>query len=165
MVNYKNPDKDAVCHCKEYSHTCIDEHHPHVMTGDFNLIGNVNIRDLIAKGLDFRETYRPDKTKALQSFQGAIDRYIGRISRRLSLQKHVFTPWKSAILNTIKEYLNGLQPYSFNNVLGTHENREYVCKLQEHFIFTSVDEAGNIVSIVCKSFYYDTLYNDIITTL
>ena len=92
VVNYKNPDKDAVCHCEEYSHTYVDEHHHHVMTGDLNLIENANVRDLIAKGLNFRETQRPDKTKALQSYQGAIDEYIGRMSMRLSIQKHVFTP-------------------------------------------------------------------------
>ena len=100
------------------------------MTGDLNLIRNANVCDLIVKGLNFRVTQRPNKTEALQSYQGAIDEYIGRMSMRLSLQKHVLTPWKSAILNTIKEKLNGLQPYSFNNVLGKHESREYVanCK-------------------------------------
>ena len=83
------------------------------------------------------------------------------MSVQLSVQKNRFTPWKSALLKNVEDKLNGLQPYSFNNILGKRENREYVCKLQEHFVFTPVDKAGNNVSLVCKKFYYDTLHNEI----
>ena len=161
IVNYKNPDNDAVCHCEEYPQGYVDEHHHHIMTGDLNIISNSNLRDLIGKGLNFREAQRPDKTKALHSYQGAIDEYIDRMSTRLSVPKKAFTPWKTALLKNVENKLNGLQSYSFNNILGKQENREYVCKLQEHFVFTPVDKAGNNVSIVCKKFYYDTLYNEI----
>ena len=96
------------------------------MTGDLNIIENSKLRDLIGKGLNFRETQQPDKTKALHTYQGAIDEYIDRMSARLTVPKNTFTSWKKAILKNVQDKLNGLHPYKFNNVLGKKENREYV---------------------------------------
>ena len=82
------------------------------------------------------------------------------MSGRLSLSKIAFTPWKK-LLRSVKSRIDILKPYSYNNVLNKREIREYVCKLQEHFVFTPVDKATNNVSIVCKKFYYDVLINEV----
>ena len=66
IVNYKNPDKNARCHCSEYPQEYIDAHH--IITGNLNIIDNKELRDLISKGLNFRENQRPDKSKSVTMF-------------------------------------------------------------------------------------------------
>jgi hypothetical protein len=161
IVNYKNPDKDAECHCSEYPQEYVDTNHNHIMTGDLNIITNEELRSLISKGLNYRENQRPDKLKTLQAYQGSIDEYIEKMSNRLSLYKTVFTPWKTELLKNIKLKLDKMHLYNYNNVLSKIENRDFLSKLQDHFVFTPVDKAGNNVSVICKKFYYEILNNEV----
>ena len=163
IVNYKNPDKDAECHCSEYPQEYVDTNHNHIMTGDLNIITNEELRSLISKGLNYRENQRPDKLKTLQAYQGSIDEYIEKMSNRLSLHKTVFTPWKTELLKNIKLKLDKMHLYNYNNVLSKSENRNFLSKLQDHFVFSPVDKAGNNVSIICKKFYYEILNNEVNT--
>ena len=49
-----NLDHNAKCYCAEYEQF-IDKNHGHVITGNLNIINNIHIRNIMKKGLNFRE--------------------------------------------------------------------------------------------------------------
>ena len=167
ITNYRNisfSDSTPTCHCHLYHPRFIDSHHKHIITGDLSIIKNVALRNLLSKGLNFRDMTVPDKRKAFQMFQSALDIYISKISNKLTLPSSCFTGWKSQILKIIKSDLDKLTPMSYNKVLGHAKVKEELSTLKDHFILSPIDKASCNVSLICKAYYRDLLYSELTTS-
>ena len=66
----------VTCNCSNYDNTFIDCQHNHVFTGNLNITRNIGLKNLLGKGLNFREPPPPNKTKSFQSIAPALDSYI-----------------------------------------------------------------------------------------
>ena len=108
VTNYKatvtKDNGNVLCACKDYQEF-VDDHFGHIITGNLNIIKNEDVKRLFIKGLNFREKQPLNVDKAYASIQSAIDSYINTISNALKIPIHLFSPWKSFVLNKAKTRL------------------------------------------------------------
>ena len=167
IVNYKdtilkyNNTSDIKCCCENYPEHFIDNHHQHIFTGDLNIVNNSKLKSLLEKGLNYRDQQPPNKEVALQSIQSALDNYIHKVGHRNNIEVDKFTRWKAHILEKVRDKLNNMNLYRFYTVLQDREVKIALQKLQEDFVLTPLDKAGNNVSFICKRFYIDTLIHEL----
>ena len=152
----------SICNCNSYDNTFIDSHHSHVFTGNLAIVKNNSLRNLLRKGLNFREPQPPNKNKAFQSIISSLDSYIYSMSGTLNKSVDTFHEWKMAILTEVKKRLDNITPYVYNKVLVKNSEAEKaLIKLQKDFVLIPVDKAGNNIAIVCKYYYISLLNNEL----
>ena len=135
-----------------------------MFTGDLDIIDNIELRSLMKKGLNFRESPAPNKAKIRTNIVNSIDSYILNISNKNNVPIVNFNPWKIELLNKIDMRLNKLNCYQYNNVLNKPNNLNNLKQLQHKWVFTPTDKAANNITIVCKKYYMETLDNEIISS-
>ena len=165
VTNYsnvaKNVDLPAQCKCMDYIQY-IDIHHGHVITGNINIIDNVEIRQLLHKGLNFREKQPHNLKKAQASVQSGIDKFIGDCSVTLKINLKIFSPWKKFILQKVMDDLaKKNNTHSAYKVLDQAENKNFLQHFHEHFVVVPVDKAAKNIGIICKSFYIQILKKEV----
>ena len=115
VVNYRQAiveeeSHPATCNCSSYDNSFIDSHHSHVFTGNLAIVRNNSLRNLLSKGLNFREAQPPNKTKAFESIVSALDSYICSMSVSLNKQVDSFHEWKTVIVREDKKRLDNIRP-------------------------------------------------------
>ena len=166
VCNYQSASKcdyrNVECACGNYDNRYVDPNHGHVFTGDLSIVENQQLQSLLSKGLNFRETKKPDKNVACNSIKLSLNRYIDLLSNRLGKSADLFSPWKNEIVKEVKRKLDKMDMYKFNAVLKHKKNIDCLSKLQEDFIFVSVDKASNNVAVICKHYYAKVLHDEMI---
>lgn len=166
IVNYKNVINQGItptsCNCNQVDGNYIDVNSGHVFTGNLDIIDNMELQKLMKKGLNFREIPPPNKEITYNAVISGIDTYINKISNRINLSLATFKPWKVEILKQVKNTLNKLNTYNYNNVLSKKENINALKRLQNKWVFVPTDKASNNITVVCKKYYMDTLDNEIL---
>ena len=165
VTNYsnvaKNVDIPSHCICMDYLEY-VDIHHGHVISGNINLIDNIEVRGLLDKGLNFREKQPHNLTRAQSSVQSGIDKFIEDCSVTLKINIKMFSPWKKFILQKVKDILsNNNNTHSAYKVLDQAENKNFLQHFHEHFVIVPVDKAAKNIGIICKSFYIQILKKEI----
>ena len=165
VTNYsnvaKNVDLPAQCKCMDYFQY-IDIHHGHVITGNINIIDNIEIRQLLHKGLNFREKQPHNLKKAQASVQSGIDKFIGDCSVTLKFNLKMFSPWKKFILQKVRDDLaKKNNTHSTYKVLDQAENKNFLQHFHEHFVIVPVDKAAKNIGIICKYFYIQILKKEV----
>ena len=126
------------------------------------MISNKEIKNVLKKGLNFREKQPQNKDLALSSIQSGIDKFVeqARINNKLDIK--LFSPWKKYILeevtNILKDCSNTHPAYK---VLNKQENKEFLHDFHEKFVVVPVDKAAKNVGIICKEFYLKVLKNEL----
>ena len=108
----------ALCNCTSYDMKFIDGHHKHVFTCDLAIANNNSLKNLLRKGLNFREPQPPNKVKAYESIMSALDSYIHVMSTTLNKPVITFRDWRTIILEEVKKRLETIRPYIYNKVLS-----------------------------------------------
>ena len=80
----------SICNCNSYDNTFIDSHHSHVFTGNLAIVKDNSLRNILRKGLNFREPQPPNKNKAFQSIISSLDSYIYSMSGTLNKSVDTF---------------------------------------------------------------------------
>ena len=79
QTNDENLDPDSLsCDCS--SSTFKDQHHNHIVSGNHGIIQNEELRNLLKKGLNYRDQAPPNKQKAFSAAKEAVDNYIKKSS-------------------------------------------------------------------------------------
>ena len=164
VTNYKDTvtkDHSQVqCACNNYREF-IDNHHGHVITGNLNIIENVEVKNILVKGLNYREKQPLNVQKAYASIQSALDCYIDTVSNTENIPIKMFSPWKAMVLRKVKSLLNNAYKYPVTTVLDKKVNKDYLEALHAQFVVVPVDKASNNIGIICKRFYLDVLFKEI----
>lgn len=168
ITNYKKAVKEdansITCNCGEYPEQFIDHNHGHIYTGDIDIIQDKNVKSLFAKGLNYRETQKPDIGKARSACQSAIDIYINSVSQQLKINVILFKPWKVELLKIIDSKLSNSKLYDYNAELGNTDSRRYLERLHKDLVITPIDKANNNIGFVCKYYYHQVLNQEIINS-
>ena len=133
----------------------------HVVTGNLDIITNLEIKELLNKGLNFHEQQPINRESTFNVILNAVEAYIDKICTKVKLDKQAFIPWKMELLNKVK-YRIDIIPLKFvHKVLSNPVNVAYLNKLQEHFM-VPVDKASKNVSLICKSYYKSILSDELV---
>ena len=133
----------------------------HIFTGNLGVIRNQELRTLLGKGLNYRETPSSNKDSVIKSIREGIESYIQQISTATRQHTNAFIPWKTELLHRIKLQLHKLNEFKYNNVLAKSRNRNDLKSLQQKWVFTPTDKAANNITVVCKKYYMDILDDEI----
>ena len=168
ITNYKETvqsntnHEDLSCECTNSPFNDIN--HNHILTGDLNIVKNVELRNLLKNGLNYREQQPPSKRKALKAFSEGINQYIDTVSNKLKKTLSFFAEWRNVVLDKVKRRISKIQLGDFNNVLSKPDVKSYLTELHRKYVFVPVDKAGNNVAIICKKFYLEVLSNEVRNT-
>ena len=144
------------CNCSQS--TFCNPQFNHIVSGDLNIIENMELRNLMCKGTKFRESPNPDFQKINDQIVQAIDEYVDKWSNKERLDPESFSNWKSKVNQLVKEKLRKLKAKcrryeQSGEILKKPEVRLALEELQKKFVFCVVDKASNNFAIVCKKFY------------
>ena len=145
------------CNCAG-SEFC-DPNHGHIITGNLQIIENSKLRQLMSKGPNYREPRTVNWRKCRLKILEALDEFIVANSR-LELES-----WKTVVLSKVDTKIDRLQanitPRHTNTVLQQPAVKQYLEKLQKHFVVVPIDKASNNIAIICKRFYAEVLLKEV----
>ena len=88
------------CNCT--SSPFIDQDIGHIVTGNLGIITDTKLRNLLCKGLTYRECHNPKKSDVIKSMEKDLDNHIIKISDKKSIPVSCFDLWKSGVLTNAK---------------------------------------------------------------
>ena len=128
---------------------------------NMNIIENIHIRNIMKKGLNFREKEQYNKVKAVNSIQTALSNFITEISNTSKIPVNTFSAWKKNILDKAKSTIEPLSVHPSTKVFNNIKNSQDLNKIHNRFVIVPVDKASNNIGIVCKFFYIQKLILEI----
>ena len=121
------------------------------------------MRDLIAKGLKYREPCKVDWDKNLSLFCEAVDQYALQWTKREMVELSVLSSWKEMVKGQIDEHISKLKQnfkQPTGKVLQNADVKACLSDLHNKYVFVPADKAPNNIIIICKRYYIETLIKD-----
>ena len=152
------------CHLSPFK----DSYHQHVITGDLSIIDNHRLRNLLEKGLNYREYCPVNWAKTYQYIRNGIHNMIKNWSDKSNLALQKFSHYEQSILKHVKSQIDFCKSKygqkvntNFIPVLKDQSVIKELNIIHDKYVLTSVDKANNNVAIICKKFYLQTIYNEL----
>ncbi|KAL5263394.1 hypothetical protein ACHWQZ_G008682 [Mnemiopsis leidyi] len=150
----------VTCDCS--SSEFMDPTLGHVVTGNLAVIKNSKLRNLLNKGLTYRECHQWKKDDVLISLEKDLDTHIAKQSERKKTPAQCFQLWKSDLLTKVRNKLAHIKIRRFKKpVLSDRDTLAELKKLQKTFIIVPTDKASNNVSIVCRKYYHECMIKEL----
>ena len=150
----------VTCNCS--SSEFMDPTLGHVVTGNLAVIKNSKLRNLLNKGLTYRECHQWKKDDVLNSIEKDLDTHIAKQSEKKKTPVQCFQLWKSDLLAKVRNKLVHIKIRRFKKpVLSDKDTLAELKKLQKTFIIVPTDKASNNVSIVCRKYYHDCMIKEL----
>ena len=159
FLNISDP---QTCQCKE-SKFC-HEPHGHVIIGDLRVIENAKLKELVAKGLKYREPNRVNLKATETMLLESIDLYTKNWSKRERVDLKYLSEWKDHLKELVTDGISDLKGHFKSpkcKVLDQPDVKDTLHKLQTNYILVPADKASNNVIIVYKKYYIDTLVKEL----
>ena len=142
----------------------INHDHGHIISGNLNIVSDVKLRNLIAKGPKYREplpfSYDKAKLDIMQGLNNCIDTW----SNKIGLSKAVFDDWKGTISITIDKRISSLtirKRKSKRSILHNAATKQCLSELHLKYVMVPIDKAANNIAFVCKRFYAQVLLEEL----
>jgi hypothetical protein len=145
-----------LCRCNQFR--TVDAHHKHLISGDLDIIEDLDCRKLLRNGPKFRCPKRFDATIAKENVMNGIKGYIVCRQRR----NYNMIPWsevQDAWMNNIDAEFDRIDGNSYIQT-GTEDWDNYMHRsklLASDVIITTIDKATQNFSFVCKFLYLNTI--------
>ncbi|KAL5258593.1 hypothetical protein ACHWQZ_G009164 [Mnemiopsis leidyi] len=150
----------VTCNCS--SSEFMDPTLGHVVTGNLAVIKNSKLRNLLNKGLTYRECHQWKKDDVLSSIEKDLDTHIAKQSEKKKTPVQCFQLWKSDLLTKVRNKLAHIKIRRFKKpVLSDKDTLAELKKLQKTFIIVPTDKASNNVSIVCRKYYHECMIKEL----
>ena len=134
----------------------------HVVTGNLAIIGNRKLRNLVSKGLTFRECYKFKKIDVIKSIENDLDAHIKKQSSKKNIPELCFQLWKNDLLTIIKDKLGHIKIRRFKKpTLFNKKVKSDLKNLHSDFVLVPTDKASSNISIVCKKYYHECMVTEL----
>ena len=150
------------CDCDQSSF--LNHDHGHIVTGDLNIITDLNLRNLISKGPKYREPLPFSCVKAKSEILAGLDNCILSWSKKAGLSHIAFDDWKSTIISKIDDRISSLvakNNTSKFSTLKTNSASNCLADLHSKYVMVPIDKAANNVAFICKRFYAQVLLKEL----
>ena len=165
IIHHQFHNYPSQCECNTSSH--LYQPYGHVITGDLSIIPNSKLRDLIAKGLKYREPCKVDWNKDLSLLCEAVDHYALQWAKREMVEPSVLSSWKEMVKGQIEEHISKLKQ-NFKQPTGkVLQNVDVkaclsdLSDLHNKYVFIPADKAPNNIIIICKRYHIETLIKEL----
>ena len=133
------------------------------MTGNLEVITNLKLRSLLAKGPSYREANKIDWVKVLVAIKKGITDCQVKWCAREKVDTSYLDEWKCRLFHVVKIKINSLKARHRKTfkVLDDKKVKNFLKSFHEKFVITPTDKAGNNFSIVCKKYYIICLLKEL----
>ena len=159
---------NLVCDCQNSPFK--DSHHNHIITGNFDIIENATLRNIIEKGPKYRLPQKinwKENKKIINNFLDIYsDKWISsekKIINSQDLDQSCLKYWKEEILKVVdQKIISGKIRFSKTwSVKFEGQIRIELDRLRDKFVLTPTDKAQNNVLFICKYFYLKVLKEEL----
>ena len=122
------------------------------------------MRDLIAKGPKYREPCKVNWDKTLSLSYEAVDQYALQWDEREMVELSILSSWKEMVKGQIEERISKLKQnfkQPTGNVLQNVDVKACLSDLHNKYVFVPADKAPNIIIIICKRYYIETMIKEL----
>ena len=146
------------CQCNTSSH--LHQPYGHVIIDDLSIIPKTKLRDLIAKGVNYREHCNVDWDNNLLLLREAVDQCGLQWAKWAMVELSVLSSLKGMAKSQIEECISKLK-LNFKQPTGKMLQNAEACvsDLHSNYGFISADKVPNNITIVCKRYHIGTLIN------
>ena len=161
-------DDNTSCNCASSSFK--DNHHGHVISGDFDIIKNVTLKNIIRKGPKYRLpqaiNWVEDKNIIINFLDTYINKWISKEKKVLgngSLDEGCLKNWRNEIVKIVdKKIASGKQRYNKGWSLKIEGDLKLeLDRLKDQYVITPTDKAQNNILFTCKNFYIKKLREEL----
>ena len=155
---------DSILPCNCADSPFRDSHHGHVITGDLNIVPEINLRKLLLKGPKYREPKQVDWDIAKRSIEKGVGECAEKWCEKNNQPKKVLSGWKSEIMNEVDKRIAVLRDKQFDiprEVLGCFQSKQCLRELHSKFVMVPINKATGNVAFVCKRFYAKILVTEL----
>ena len=152
---------DEGCDCQNSPY--IYEPHQHIITGDLQIVSNIDLRKFMSYGNKFREPIYQSATDLSTSLFTAVDDFALTSCRKYKTRIENFEEWKEEVKRILKnriDYLKERKPQLFErktSIIEKYEVKQCLKDLKKKYIICAIDKAANNFVFVCKKYYLVTL--------
>ena len=159
ITNYLSNPQHCQCNTSKFCY----EPHGHVVTGDFMVIENVKLRELVAKGPKYREPNKINWQSTETMVSNSNDLYAEQWSKREQVDLKYLSEWKDQINELVVERISSLKEKIRSpklKILSDPDVKDTLRRLHDDFVLVPADKAANNVIVVCKKYYIETLIKE-----
>ena len=147
------------CDCNTSSY--LYQPYGHVITGDFSIILNSKLRDLIAKDPKYRDPCKVDRDKNLSLLCEAVGQYALQWAKREMVELSVLSSWKEMVKGQIEEHISELKQ-NFKQPTGkVLQNADVKACLSDLHSMFSYQQIRLQTIIICNRYYIETLIKEL----
>ena len=156
-------EEDMQCDCD--NSVFKDKDHNHVVTGDLNIIENPRLRDLFHKGPNYRERKPTNWNRNILCIKDEVRAFIKKWSNSTGISESCFQEWSDKVIQRVMDKIERLKiKTKFKPtfpVLRDKDCLEELNTLQDKYVLTPIDKAGNNIGFICKKFYLETIKKEV----
>ena len=150
---------------EQYPCECInsifkDEYHNHIVTGNLDILEDLELINIFKYGSKFRIIPRLNVNEIIDNIYDNINDYIHKLSYRTNTNMGQFIEWKTKFMILVKNKIN-FTPNFIPCTTNLQMFRNKIKRVQDKFVIVPVDKAGNNFGFVCKKYYAEILISEI----
>ncbi len=149
------------CNC--LGSTYRDRQCGHIITGDKNIVEDLQLRELFGKGIKYRLPKKIDWTEIRNITELTLDKLIITLAGKTGIPIENFYDFKTRFLyildNRIRFWMtreNGINEHT----LSIRKVRELVKNVHENLVIAPADKAANNPVFICKKFYVSKICDE-----
>ena len=156
-------ENDCNCNSSPFNYVPLQ----HVITGNLQIVDNIELREIMTYGCKYREPVKLPYHEIKQSLVDSVDNFVSSKSKKYSLRESAFGDWKQRMLEVLVNRLNFFNnncPDIFNpseSIFKKDEIKSSLKRIRNKYIICRVDKASNNYAFVCKKYYITTLLNEL----
>ena len=154
---------DVQCHCSAAEPCYKHDNIGHVITGNLDIVDNLELKNLLKKGPKFRIQNNINWKKNHKLISEAIEQYIRKWAKREDVEVSCLKEYKEAVMKLVNQKITSLKKIKTHhpNVLDKPRVRDELNRLKQSFVLAPADKATNNVIIICKKWYLEQMCNEL----
>ena len=136
----------------------------HIVTGDLSIARNQQLKDVLHKGLKYREPVWFSWHQNFNIIMDACEEYARRWAKKEDVEVDTLSEWVKSIADVLKRRIRRLK----RSVNTRHESIFYdpevvreLSRLHENFVIIHADKASNNYTCVCKKYCVSILIEEL----
>ena len=138
--------------------------HDHVITGDFTIIPNEDLKRLLLKGPNYREQTSINWGYNIKLIFTAIEDYAKKWAKKERQEYECLKEWVLHVKQMVGFKVNSLRKTvesKRHGILELNSVKECLKELQEKYVFVPADKAANKITVVYKRYYLEVTYKEL----
>ena len=133
----------------------------HIVTGNLNVIEDVELRQTLLKGANHREVKKINWSEVEDSAMEALETLISKLSRQLKKNNREFQKFREYFSRILKQRIEYWKPKIRDLQTEGQITSAQLKKVTDKYVLTVADKAANNFIVVCKKFYMLTLCREL----